>query len=165
MQMVECFPDLEDATQEFSVSIPKVHDRLDEKYPTVKSQRVRRIMKFRDASGGLRRLKLETEGEKNPVTTAQLEAIDSKGASTQVSPLPIAQKNPTPAEINRLLSGNDLESDEIVELDTKLNGLRVRTKKDFARWLEVRVEDPQLKKTLVCENNKEIGTICTCTKR
>lgn len=164
-QMTKCFSELEDEAQKFRVDLKKVKDRLDEKFPTTRTERVRRVMKFRDAAGVIKRLRLDTENEKPPKTTALLESLDSKGSATPVQPLPINRINPTQAEINRLLSGNDLLSDEITDLDTKLNGIRVRGRKDFSRWLELRVEDPANKKILSCEDNKEVGTICTCALR
>jgi hypothetical protein len=91
-----------------------------------------------------------------------VEKLDSKGTGTAI-PLSEAQRiNPKQAVISSFLLGATLVSDESFYDDTKVKGQQLSFRSSFKNVQELQLTSKILKKSLSCENQKDLGTICSC---
>lgn len=165
--VIKCFPELTDEAMSFKVDLSKLKERIDSIFATDRTLLKSRIVRFRDA-GGLRRLQLEQKSDpKKPLQLPFLEArwetiADDGTAMTWTAPH--LKTRPTLMEINQALAKGTIESDERIDLDTKLRGMTVLTRRNQAKVVDLKFEDKPNKKVLSCEDKADFGSICICRK-
>ena len=165
--LVACFPELTDESISFKVDLNKLKDIIDEKFVTSRSQLVLRQISFVDADNQKKRLTLRA---KNPGAwkvnyQLSLEKIDDKGIYSDIK-LPEAQRiNPKQEVLNNILLGVTVKSDRYSYIDTKLNGVSLSYTRDFKTVEEVALADKRRNRSVSCESQKDLGVICTCSKK
>jgi hypothetical protein len=164
--VTKCFPMLEDSRLSFRVDLRILLEKIDSVYTTNTNKLLMRVLHFREGTGVLRRVTLDNvsgTGLKQTFTPIWETLTDSGTVEPWEGPL--ARKTPlTMSEINAVVGRGVIERDENLYLATKFNGLKQTLRKDLTKILELRLEEPNVR-TLVCEDKKDFGAICTCRKK
>ena len=163
--IIECFPELSDPGNSFKVSLNRLHEMIDRRFATMSSSVRHRIAVFKDGNDDQKkRLTYNRQGETKNYTL-KLEKLDDQGNGTEL-PLTQAQRiNPKPREIGNILALATMISDDYMYDDTKLNSVVFTYRRSFQDTREIQLSDKLHKKTLSCENQKDLGIICTCSKK
>lgn len=165
--VLRCFPELEDERQAFRVDLRLLKQKIDEKHITSHTQLLSRVVVYKTPTGQRKRLRLENQrvGPAKINTSVQVEALSESGAATPSEEPGLAKQNPSPTQISAIVTKNQVENDETLYIDTKLNGSRLTHRKNLTRLLEVVLEDKDSARQLRCEDRKDFGAICTCTRK
>ena len=166
----KCYPDLassEVARSEItgSLELGRLKDKIDHVYFTTKSALRYRKMSFEDLQKDTKRLTIRrTNSIKNHKFEYEmiLEKIDEKGMFTDIE-IPVKhRKNPKQADINTYILNSVIKKDETSFIDTKLNGFILTYQRNFLDVVELELRDSRGLRTLTCENQKNLGVVCTC---
>ena len=165
--LIECFPELTDEALSFKVDLNQLKDLSDEKFVTSRSQLVERQISFTNPQGEGRRMTLRA---KNPEAfkvsfQLKLEMVDAKGIFTDVELTEAQRINPKQEVLNNLLLNTTTQQDVYTYLDTKLNGVILKYKRDHKKIEELELVDRLGKRSVSCEAQKEGTVICTCSKK
>lgn len=165
--VLKCFPELEDRRQAYKVDLRLLKEKMNEVFLTIQTRLVRRTVQFREPTGTMRRVRLETKNQnlQKPVFTAQWETLTETGGSEVWEDPKLKKQNVTVEEVRAFLGTNLVERDETVEIDTKLKDAKLTSRRDLTKILELKLEDKGAARTLNCEDKQSIGTICTCFKK
>ena len=163
----QCFAEIQDEKLSFKVDLNRLKDLSDALFVTTHSQMRMRKVHYQDAEKKLHNLILRV---KNPQTkksemVLSLQAIDEKGVITDLALTRNQSVNPKQEVVNTFLLGSKILSEEIWSYDTKLKGMSATTKMNFKEVVEYELRDPARRRTLHCETQKDLGIICTCTKK
>ncbi len=158
--IVRCYPELV-GSNSLKVDLNKLKELIDQKYTTVRSALHHRVILFRDYDGKSKRLKHTRQGQGTGYDLS-VEVIDLKGNSQPLRISEAQRINPKPVVVNSFLLGATLNSDESVYDDTKVNGLQLSYRSSFKNVQELQLTNKALKKSLSCENQKDLGIICSC---
>ena len=164
--LTRCFTELQDASLSFKVDLDRLKDLIDEKFVTSNSVLEERRVSYLDANGQPKRviMRLKKAGKK-PVYVLTLQKVEDNGVFTDLK-LSNAQKKAAPQQvIANLLLGGSIKADEYSYLDTKLNGYVNRYRRNFKSVEELELRDRYSKRTVACEIQKDLGIICTCSKK
>lgn len=159
----KCFPALADSRFENQVDLRLLKEKIDVQFLTMKSNLKYRRLTYQDGSD-LKRLTIRAKVPLTPVmeTEMLLEKIDEKGSASELE-IPVKlRKNPTQGDINTFTMNNEIKSDEIARVDTKINGAIFTWTERFLQIEELELRDSQAHRTLTCENQKNLGVVCTC---
>ncbi|HRO67839.1 MAG TPA: hypothetical protein PL182_09775 [Pseudobdellovibrionaceae bacterium] len=163
--IVKCEPKLEDHRLTTRVDLAILKSRMDDVYVTQRSLLMQRVVDFRERSGELRRLRLENRPEKGVSKyTAQWRTVLPDGDTVAWEDATLKEQ-PTLKEVYLVIAKGVIERDESLTEEFKLKGVKLRVKKDLQRPLELRLEHEDGSRSLLCEEKKDLGTICTCTKK
>lgn len=167
--VIRCYPELEDQTLSFKVDLNRLRERMDLILVTDRKRLEKRVVKYKDDGGITRRVKMEEKTDpKKPLLGQQLfiewETVNDNGTSTPWLNPPMTKAKPTQADVNSILARGIVESDERVDVDTKLKGVMMKVRRSLQKVVELRLEDGPNKKVLTCEDRAEFGSICICTK-
>lgn len=165
--LVDCFPELTDESISFKVDLNKLHGIIDEKFVTSRSQLVMRQVGYVDADNQKKRLTLRARNPGAWKVSYQLsvEKVDDKGIYTEVKLSEAQRINPKQEVLNNLLLGANIKSDRYSYNDTKLNGVVLTYTRDFKTVEELELADKPRNRSASCENQKDLGVICTCSKK
>ncbi|MBX3040328.1 MAG: hypothetical protein KF789_06425 [Bdellovibrionaceae bacterium] len=163
--VLDCEPKLDDHRLTTRVDLGILKNRMDDVYVTQRSLLMQRVVDFRERSGELRRLRLENKPEKGiSKFTAQWRTVLPEGDTVSWED-PSLKEQPTLKDVHLVIAKGVIERDESLIDDFKLTGVKLRSKKDLQRFLELRLEHEDGSRLLLCEEKKDLGTICTCTKK
>lgn len=166
--VLQCFPEVEDASLSQQVDLNRLRERMELFLVTDRKRLEKRVVKFRDETGVLRRVTLEEKTDpKKPLLGQQLyaqwEMLTEGGASTPWDPgLP---KKFTILDVNSILAKSAILSDDRVDFDTKLKGFTLRVRRSQNKVVEIRLENAPNQWVLSCEDRAQAGAICICTKK
>lgn len=162
-----CFPELQDESLSFKVDLNRLKDIIDEKFVTSQSQLRQRKIQYLDADKQLSNLILRTKfkGDKKVETELILQQVDEKGIVTDVKLTGNQRINPSQDTINNFLLNGTIKSDEYSYNDTKLNGVISTYRRNFKEIQEIELNDHPGKRSVYCEKQKDLGIICTCSKK
>lgn len=166
-KIVKCFPELKSEELSFKVDLNKFKDLADEKFVTAQSQLRQRKVEFTDSEGKNLILLLVTDYEhsKKLSTEMSLKSVDEKGVQTEVLLTQNQRINPKQEIINSFLINSSIKNDEYTYVDTKLNDVKATYRKSFKDVVEYKIEELSGNRSVSCENQKDLGIICTCTKK
>lgn len=163
--IIECFPELSDPGNSFKVNLNRLHEMVDRRFATLNSSVRHRIAVFKDGNDDQKKRLTYTRQGESKNYTLKLEKLDDQGNGTEI-PLTQAQRiNPKPREIGNILALATMISDDYMYDDTKLNEVVLTYRRRFQETRELQLSDKLHKKTLSCENQKDLGIICTCSKK
>lgn len=162
--ILRCYPELEDDSQSFRVDLGRLRERMDLHFPSLRSYMQSRTVVFRDNTGTNRKARIE-ESPQGKGFSATWETVGSDGLNTPWTESGVKAQNPTIREINAVLAKGSIQSDERVDVDTKIKNLTLRIRRNAAKIIELRLEEAGTKKTLSCEDKAEFGSICLCLKK
>ncbi|MBO9665899.1 MAG: hypothetical protein J7501_03725 [Bdellovibrio sp.] len=160
---MRCFPELKDENLAFKVDLNQLKELADEKFVTAHSQLRQRKVNYEDADKQEMNLILRTSGKKT--TELSLQQVGDKGVLTDLALTKNQRINPKQEIINTFLLNATVKNDEYSYIDTKLNGIVSTYKRNFKVIVEYDLEDRARKRSISCENQKDLGIICTCSKR
>ncbi|WP_413569839.1 hypothetical protein ACLWBD_05075 [Bdellovibrio sp. HCB117] len=165
--LMRCFPELQDEQLSFKVDLNRLKDISDEKFVTSQSQLRQRKIHYLDAEKQAMNLILRTKfsGAKKMDTELTLQQVDEKGVVTNVGLTANQRINPKQDIINNFLLNATIKSDEYSYNDTKLNGVVATYKRNFKEVEEYELHDKPNKRSVSCEKQKDLGIICTCSKK
>lgn len=164
--LVRCFPELQNEDLSFKVDLNKLKEVADEKFVTAQSQLRQRKVRYLDADNNSMILTLTTtvHGLKAETELA-LQSVDEKGVITDNSLTKNQRINPKQDIINSFLLNATVKSDEYSYNDTKLNGVKAFYRRDFKEIVEYDLDEKAGNRSVNCEKQKDLGIICTCTKK
>lgn len=165
--LMRCFPELQDEKLSFKVDLNRLKDIADEKFVTSQSQLRQRKIHYLDAEKQAMNLILRTKfsGAKKVQTELILQQVDEKGVVTDVKLTENQRINPKQDTINNFLLNSVIKTDEYSYNDTKLNGVSASYMRNFKDVIEYELNDGPGSRSIVCENQKNLGIICTCSKK
>lgn len=165
--LVSCFPELQDEKLSFKVDLNRLKDIIDEKFVTSQSQLRQRKIQYLDADKQLTNLILRTKfkGQKKVETELVLQHVDEKGVVTDIKLTANQRLNPSQDTINNFLLNGTIRSDEYAYHDTKLNEISSTYRRNFKEVEEIALSDRLGKRSISCEKQKNLGIICTCSKK
>ncbi|WP_235046277.1 hypothetical protein [Bdellovibrio bacteriovorus] len=140
---------------------------MDEKFVTSQSQLRQRKIHYLNADKELMNLILRTKfaGAKKVETELILQQVDEKGVITDIKLTNNQRLNPNQDTINNFLLNGVIKSDEYSYNDTKLNNVFSTYRRNFKDVQEIDLTDRDGKRSVHCENQKNLGIICTCSKK
>lgn len=164
--ILRCFPELEDEHFALKVDLRRLKEKIDNHYVTSTTAQLSRTVVLKTSSGQRKRLRLEARklSPARTQTSAVVELISENGQITATTEPGLNKLDPTPTQINGVLNRGQVQSDEVLTLDTKLNGFRMTHRRDLDRIVEFDLQDAQQKIQLHCEDRRELGSICSCTR-
>ncbi|KHD89502.1 MAG: hypothetical protein OM95_03145 [Bdellovibrio sp. ArHS] len=164
---MRCFPEFQDEQLSFKVDLNRLKDIADEKFVTSQSQLRQRKIHYLDAEKQAMNLILRTKfsGGKKVETELTLQQVDEKGVVTNVGLTANQRINPKQDIINSFLLNATIKSDEYSYNDTKLNGVVATYKRNFKEVDDYELDDKPNKRSISCEKKKDLGIICTCSKK
>ncbi|CAE79095.1 conserved hypothetical protein [Bdellovibrio bacteriovorus HD100] len=165
--LMRCFPELQDEKLSFKVDLNRLKDIMDEKFVTSQSQLRQRKIHYLNADKELMNLILRTKfaGAKKVETELILQQVDEKGVITDIKLTNNQRLNPNQDTINNFLLNGVIKSDEYSYNDTKLNNVISTYRRNFKEIQEIDLNDREGKRSVHCENQKDLGIICTCSKK
>lgn len=165
--LMRCFPELQDEKLSFKVDLNRLKEIMDEKFVTSQSQLRQRKIHYLNADKELMNLILRTkfEGAKKVETELILQQVDEKGVITDIRLTNNQRLNPNQDTINNFLLNGVIKSDEYSYNDTKLNNVVSTYRRNFKDIQEIDLRDREGKRSVLCENQKNLGIICTCSKK
>lgn len=165
--LMRCFPELQDEKLSFKVDLHRLKDLIDEKFVTSQSQLRQRKVQYLNADKQLMNLILRTKfvRGKKMETELILQSVDEKGVITDIGLTQNQRINPKQEIINNFLLNGTIKSDEYSYNDTKLNDMISTYRRNFKEIEEIELRDLQGKRTALCEKQKDLGIICTCSKK
>ena len=165
--LTRCFPELASDSLSFKVDLTKLKEVIDERFITSNSALRQRKIQYTDAGGQLTNLILRTKQItlKKRKTELTLQRVDDKGVVTDIALTANQRSNPKQEIINNFLVNATIKADESTYFDTKLNGLSLVYTKNFKEVMELELNDKPKKRSVQCENQKDLGIICTCSKK
>ncbi|MGE5085644.1 MAG: hypothetical protein ACM3MG_05040 [Bacillota bacterium] len=164
--LVRCFPELQNEDLSFKVDLNKLKEVADEKFVTTQSLLRQRKVRYLDAGNNDMILTLTTtvQGLKASTELA-LQAVDEKGVITDNSLTKNQRSNPKQEIVNSFLLNANIKSDEYSYNDTKLNGVEATYRRNFKDIVEYDLDEKAGSRSVNCEKQKDLGIICTCTKK
>ncbi|AHZ86404.1 hypothetical protein EP01_15895 [Bdellovibrio bacteriovorus] len=164
---MRCFPELQDEKLSFKVDLNRLKDIMDEKFVTSQSQLRQRKIHYLNADKELMNLILRTKfaGAKKVETELILQQVDEKGVITDIKLTNNQRLNPNQDTINNFLLNGVIKSDEYSYNDTKLNNVISTYRRNFKEIQEIDLNDREGKRSVHCENQNDLGIICTCSKK
>ncbi len=165
--LMRCFPELQDEKLSFKVDLNRLKEIMDEKFVTSQSQLRQRKIHYLNADKELMNLILRTKfaGAKKVETELILQQVDEKGVITDIKLTNNQRLNPNQDTINNFLLNGVIKSDEYSYNDTKLNNVVSTYRRNFKEIQEIDLTDRDGKRSVHCENQKNLGIICTCSKK
>lgn len=165
--LIRCFPELQNEELSFKVDLNKLKEMADEKFITSQSLLRQRKVRFIDADNRDMILTLTTTAQslKKSTTELALQSVDDKGVITDNSLTKNQRINPKQEIINGFLLNATVKSDEYSYNDTKLNGVKASYRRNFRDIVEYDLDEKAGHRSVNCENQKDLGIICTCSKK
>lgn len=165
--LTRCFSELRDDGLSFKVDLNRLKELSDEKFVTSQSQLRQRKIHYLDAQGQGMNLILRTrfQGSKKSTTELILQKVDEKGVVTDIGLTQNQRLNPKQEVINNFLLGATIKLDEYSYNDTKLNDVTSTYRRNFKDVEEFSLVDEANKRSVSCEKQKDLGIICTCSKK
>jgi hypothetical protein len=165
--VTRCFPELASDSLSFKVDLTKLKEIIDERFITSNSALRQRKIQYLDASGQLTNLILRTRQItlKKRKTELTVQHVGDKGVLTDIALTTNQRTNPKQEIINNFLVNATIKGDESTYYDTKLNGLSLVYTKNFKEVIELELNDKPRKRSVQCEIQKDLGIICTCSKK
>lgn len=163
--VLECEPEMSDGRLATKVDLQILKDMMDRTYVTHRSLLMKREVDFRERSGELRRMRLENHPVRGVTKfTAEWRTVKPDGDTVPWDD-PALKRHPTLTEVYHVIAKGVTERDETITHEFKLKGVKLITRKDHRRWLELKLEHEDGNRSLRCQENADLGTICTCTKK
>lgn len=165
--LTHCYPELVSDSLSFKVDLTRLKDLIDEKFITSNSQLRQRKIQYVDVNGQMMNLILRMKqiSTKKIKTELSLQKVDEKGVVTDIRLTENQRVNPKQEVINGFLVGATVKSDHSSYFDTKLNGVSLVYTKNFKEVEELDLIDKPKKRSVQCEQQKDLGIICTCSKK
>ena len=165
--LIRCFPELQSEELSFKVDLNKLKEVADEKFITAQSLLRQRKVRYVDADNRDMILTLTTTAQslKKSTTELTLQSVDDKGVITDNGLTKNQRINPKQEIINGFLLNATVKSDEYSYNDTKLNGVRASYRRNFREIVEYDLDEKAGRRSVNCENQKDLGIICTCSKK
>lgn len=165
--LIRCFPELQDEGLSFKVDLNRLKEVMDEKFVTSQSQLRQRKIQYEDAEKQLTNLILRNtfRGEKKVESELVLQQVDAKGIVTDIKLTENQRINPKQDVINNFLLNTTIKADEYSYIDTKLNEVVSTYRRNFKDIQEIDLSDRLNRRSISCEKQKDLGIICTCTKK
>lgn len=165
--LILCFPELNDKSLSYKVDLNKLKEVVDNQFVTSYSQLLQRSVSYIDSTGQSFVLDLRNtyEGKKKISTSLMLRQVKDKGVLVE---LPIGESqrnNPSDSFVDSLLFNSSIKSDVSSYVDTKLNEVTSSYNKEFKEVQEFKLVDKIKSRSLFCEKLKDLGIICTCSKK
>jgi hypothetical protein len=167
MNLIKCYPELKNESLALKVDLNQLKSEIDRKFVTSQSLLRYRQVILKDPNGLQKRLKISAKPAKKSKFNylLSLEKLDSKGAGTPFE-LPLPQRlNPSQKDLDQYFLDQDVLEDERSYFDTKLNGLSLSFKRKFDSVFELELSEVSMKRRLVCEDQKDLGIVCTCFQK
>ena len=164
--LTRCFTELQDPTLSFKVDLDRLKELIDEKFVTSSSILQERRVSYLDANGLNKRalMRIKKAGKK-PVYVLTLQKVEENGVYVDLKLSEAQKKAPAQQVIASVLLGGTVKADEYSYLDTKLNGYRLNYRRNFKVIEELNFKDHSGKRAVACEIQKDLGIICTCSKK
>lgn len=165
--LTRCFPELASDSLSFKVDLTRLKEIIDERFITSNSALRQRKIQYLDSTGQLTNLILRTKQItlKKSKTELTLQRVSDKGVITDIALTPNQRTNPKQEIINNFLLNATIKGDEATYFDTKLNGVSLVYMKNFKEVMELELNDKPRKRSIQCEHQKDLGIICTCSKK
>jgi hypothetical protein len=162
----KCYPILANDEFKQSVDLDRLKEKIDNFDFTVKSTlRYRRLTYIPQGGTETHRLTIRALTKKGSQYSYEmfLEKMGpTDGVPTELE-IPLKQrKNPKQADINTYIFDADLKLEETSYVDTKLNGHTLIYSRQFKKVYDLVLKDSKGVHTLTCENQKNLGVVCTC---
>lgn len=161
-----CFPGLASEDFKQSVDLDHLKEKIDNFDFTVKSTlRYRRLTFIPQGGSETRRLTIRALAKKGAQYNYEmfLEKMNPPdGAPTEIEIPPKQRNNPKQADISSYIFDVDLKLEETSYVDTKLNGHVLIYSRQFKNVNDLVFKDSKGVRTLTCENQKNLGVVCTC---
>lgn len=167
LNLIKCFPQLKNESLALKVDLNLLKNEIDRIFVTSQSLLRYRQVILKDFGGLQKRLKISAKPAKKAKFNylLSLEKLDSKGIGTPIE-LPASQRlNPSQKDLDQYFLDQDVLEDERSYFDTKLNGLSLSFKRKFDNIFELELSDVSAKKRLMCEDEKDLGIVCTCFQK
>lgn len=165
--VVQCFPELKDPGNSSKLDLGRLREVIDDHFITANIVLLMREVQFSNDDDQMQRLKLTLD---NPRAvphkyTLSLQNVDDKGVYTDVKLSDAQRINPKQEVVTDILADKNISSDDFTYLDTKLNNMTMKVRRHFKELEELDLQDPKGNRHLVCEKQKDLGIICTCSKK
>lgn len=166
-QLIKCYPELKNEAWSRKVDLNELKEEIDRNFLTTQSLLRQREVVLKDpATGVSKRLRLAAQTnslKKDQVDYAlTLEKLDASGAGTPIVIPAAHRKNPKQQDLNTYMLEQEIVKDETSHFDTKLRGVTASYKKNFKEVFEIELQDSQTSRRVFCENQKDLGSVCTC---
>jgi hypothetical protein len=167
-QLTKCFPELKNEAWVRKVDLNELKEEIDSHFVTTQSLlRLREVWLRTPQTEVQKRLRLAARpsSQKGPEKfdyVLTLEKLDSKGGGTNIE-IPAAHRvNPTQKDLNSYFINEEVTRDESSFYETKLRGLTLSYKKNFKTVSEIELKDPKGARRVFCDDQKDLGIVCTC---
>lgn len=162
-----CFPALVLEEFKLEVSLDKLKEKIDSFAPTLKStMRYRQITYVPARSEETLRLSIRAitpKPKQKQNYEMLLEKLDPKERTYSEIEIPEAhRKNPKPSDISGYIYDADVKNEEISNIDTKLKGYVLIYLRQLTHIEDLTFRNSRSTRTLTCENQKNLGVVCTC---
>lgn len=165
--LIQCFPELTSDSLSFKVDLTRLKELIDEKFITSNSFLRQRKIQYVDLNGQTMNLilRMKQVTTKKIKTELSLQKVDAKGVVTDIRLTENQRVNPKQEVINGFLAGATVKSDRFSYFDTKLNSMSLVYTKNFKEVEELDLTDRLKKRSVVCDQEVDLGIICTCSKK
>lgn len=165
--ILKCYPKLADERMSFRVDLRVLGEKISRVMAVQHSRLLEREVQFRDEDGLVRRLRLVDfkHVTASPEYRVQADTVADNGEVTPWLESPVKETVKSPWDLKNALVRADVLRDETLLRETLLGSLVVLTRKDMNRVLEISLSDFRGETKLHCEDRKDLGAVCTCSKR
>lgn len=162
--IVHCFPEFASKKIEGGVQLDRFKELIDSKFVDIDSTLRYRKIRFKTDGGETRLLtKVLTKPKTYELRLEKWTEADGR----HDLPLPVqAQRiNPTQKQIDQILVGTTVLADDSAFEANKAQSLEIAFIKGLQGIQQLDLRDPARKRSVSCNEEKDLGTICTCSKK
>lgn len=165
--ILKCYPKLSDERMSFRVDLRVLSERIKSVMAIQHSRLIEREVQYRDGDGVVRRLRLTDfrHVKDAPEYRVQADTIADNGEVSPWLEAPVKATLSSPWELRAILARADVLRDETLLRETMLGSRVLLTRKDMNRVLELTLSGFAGEEKLHCEDRKDLGAVCTCSKR
>ena len=164
--LTRCFNELQDPALSFKVDLDRLKELIDEKFVTSSSLLQERRVSYLDANGQAKRVLMRVKkAGKKPVYVLTPQKVEDNGVYVDLKLTDAQKKASSQQVIASLLLNGTVKADEYSYIDTKLNGYQLTYRRNFKSIEELNFKDRSGKRAVACEIQKDLGIICTCSKK
>lgn len=170
-QLTKCFPELKNDAWVRAVNLNELKEEIDRDFLTTQTLLRQREVLMKEPTvaaqtSTTKRLRLAAKpvgGKKQGYNYhLTLESLDTKEIGAAIEIPAKHRTNPEQKVLNGYLVNQDILQDETSYFDTKLKGVTAGYKKNFKDVTEIELKDPAGSRRIFCEQQKDLGVVCTC---
>lgn len=163
--VVRCFPELANEKISSGVNLDILKDLVDQKFVSTESWLRSRKIRYKREGGEVQVLTLTLKQQAPRSYELRLEKLDPKEGLKEISLSQAQRINPSQKQIDQFLTDATVQLDESAYEASKAQGLGMSTVRGLQGIQQLELRDPAHKKSISCNQEKDLGAICTCSKK